>query len=80
MSGPQEEDQTDTKSKSQKHCLKHTNRDGHQNLKLLLIDPNQMHLIGFVERTILGFKSSKSDVSYVAKLWPLEYLDPFSNM
>ena len=31
-------------------------RDGHQNLKLLLIDPNQMHLIGFVERTILVFK------------------------
>ena len=37
--------------------------DGHQNLKLLLIDPNQMYLIGFVERTILVFKSSKSDVS-----------------
>ena len=38
-------------------------RDDHQNLKLLLIDLNQMHLIGLVERTILVFKSSKSDVS-----------------
>ena len=38
-------------------------RDGHQNLKLLLIDLNRMHLIGLVERTILVFKSSKSDVS-----------------
>ena len=38
-------------------------RDGHQNLKLLLIDLNQMHLIGLVKRTILVFKSSKSDVS-----------------
>ena len=28
-------------------------RDGHQNLKLLLIDLNQMHLIGLVKRTIL---------------------------
>ena len=37
-------------------------RDGHQNLKLLLIDLNQMHLIGLVERNILVFKSSKSDV------------------
>ena len=37
--------------------------DGHQNLKLLLINLNQMHLIGLVERTILVFKSSKSDVS-----------------
>ena len=26
-------------------------RDDHQNLKLLSIDLNQMHLIGFVERT-----------------------------
>ena len=41
----------------------HISRDGHQNLKLLLIDPNQMYLIGFVERTILVFESSKSDVS-----------------
>ena len=39
------------------------NRDGHQNLKLLLIDPIQIHLIGLVERSILVFKSSKSDVS-----------------
>ena len=39
------------------------NRDDHQNLKLLSIDLNQMHLIGLVERTILVFKSSKSDVS-----------------
>ena len=38
-------------------------RDDHQNLKLLSIDLNQMHLIGLVERTILVFKSSKSDVS-----------------
>ena len=38
-------------------------RDGHQNLKLLLNDLNQMHLIGLIERSILGFKSSKSDVS-----------------
>ena len=38
-------------------------RDGHQNLKLLLIDLNQMHLIGLVERTILVFKLSKSAVS-----------------
>ena len=38
-------------------------RDGHQNLKLLSIDLNQTHLIGLVERTILVFKSSKSDVS-----------------
>ena len=38
-------------------------RDGHQNLKLFLIDLNQMHLIGLVERTILVFESSKSDVS-----------------
>ena len=38
-------------------------RDEHQNLKLLLIDLNQMHMIGLVERTILVFKSSKSDVS-----------------
>ena len=38
-------------------------RDDHQNLKLFLIDLNQMHLIGLVERTILVFKSSKSDVS-----------------
>ena len=30
-------------------------RDGHQNLKLLSIDLNQMHLIGPVERTIFGF-------------------------
>ena len=39
-------------------------RDGHQNLKLLLIDlhVNQMHLIGLVDRTILVFKSSKSNV------------------
>ena len=37
-------------------------RDDHQNLKLLSIDLNQMHLIGLVERTILVFKSSKSDV------------------
>ena len=37
-------------------------RDDHQNLKLLLIDLNQMHLIGLVERNILVFKSSKSDV------------------
>ena len=44
---------------SDKCCI----RDGHQNLKMLLIDPNQMHLIGFVKRTILDFKSSKSDVS-----------------
>ena len=27
----------------------HTSRDGHQNLKLLLIDLNQMHLIPLVE-------------------------------
>ena len=40
-----------------------TIRDDHQNLKLLSIDLNQMHLIGLVERTILVFKSSKSDVS-----------------
>ena len=39
------------------------NRDDHQNLKLLSIDLNQMHLIGLVERTNLIFKSSKSDVS-----------------
>ena len=32
-------------------------------LTLPLIDLNQMHLIGLVERTILVFKSSKSDVS-----------------
>ena len=38
-------------------------RDGHQNLKLLLIDLNQTNLIGFVERTILVFKSSESVVS-----------------
>ena len=38
-------------------------RDGHQNLKSLLIDLNQMHLIELVERTTLVFKSSKSDVS-----------------
>ena len=31
-------------------------RDGHQNLKLLLIDLNQMHLIGLVERNILVIK------------------------
>ena len=31
----------------------HITRDDHQNLKLLLIDLNQMHLIGLVERTIL---------------------------
>ena len=37
--------------------------DDHQNLKLLSIDLNQMHLIGLVERTIFVFKSSKSDVS-----------------
>ena len=40
----------------------HTTRDGHQNLKLLLIDLNQMLLIGLVERNIMVFKSSKSDV------------------
>ena len=40
-----------------------TSRDDHQNWKLLLIDLNQMHLIGLGERTILVFKSSKSDVS-----------------
>ena len=33
-----------------------------KNLKLLLVDLNQMHLIGLVERNILVFKSSKSDV------------------
>ena len=33
-----------------------TSRDGHQNLKSLLIDLNQMHLIGLVERTILVFE------------------------
>ena len=38
-------------------------RDDHQNLKLVSIDLKQMHLIGLVERTILVFKSSKSDVS-----------------
>ena len=38
------------------------NRDGHQNLNLLWIDLNQVHLIGPVERNILVFKSSKSDV------------------
>ena len=43
--------------------MTHINRDDHQNLKLLSIDLNQMHLIGLVERTILVFKSSKSDVS-----------------
>ena len=54
------------------------NRDDHQNLKLLLNDLNQMHLIGLVERNILVFKSSKSDVPlhsygfYVAQLWLLE--------
>ena len=37
-------------------------RDDHQNLKLLLIDLNQMQLIGLVERNILVFISSKSDV------------------
>ena len=42
--------------------IQRNNRDGHQNLKLLLIDLNQMHLIGLVEITILVFKSSKSDV------------------
>ena len=47
-------------------------RDDHQNLKLLSIDLNQMHLIGLVERIILGFKSSKLDVS-LQSLWPLEY-------
>ena len=36
-------------------------RDGHQNLKLLLIDLNQMRLKGIVERNILVFKSFKSD-------------------
>ena len=41
----------------------HNIRDDHQNLKLLSIDLNQMHLIGLVERTILVFKSPKSDVS-----------------
>ena len=41
----------------------YNSRDDHQNLKLLSIDLNQMHLIGLVERTILVFKSSKSDVS-----------------
>ena len=30
-------------------------RDDHQNLKLLLTDLNQMHLIGLVERNILVF-------------------------
>ena len=38
-------------------------RDDHQNLKLLSIDLSQMHLIGLVDRMILVFKSSKSDVS-----------------
>ena len=37
-------------------------RDGHQNLNFLWIDLNQVHLIGPVERNILVFKSSKSDV------------------
>ena len=40
----------------------HTNRDGHQNLKLLGINLNQVHLIGLVERNISLFKSSKSDI------------------
>ena len=45
-------------------CIKiYFNKDDHQNLKLLSIDLNQMLLIGLVERTILVFKSSKSDVS-----------------
>ena len=47
-------------SRSARH--NHTSRDGHQNLKLLWIDLTQMHLIGLVERNILVFKSSKSDV------------------
>ena len=37
-------------------------RNGHQNLNLVWIDLNQVHLIGPVERNILVFKSSKSDV------------------
>ena len=39
-----------------------SSRDAHQNLNLLWIDLNQVHLIGPVERNILVFKSSKSDV------------------
>ena len=37
-------------------CVKsHSNRDGHQNFKLLLTDLNQMHLIGGVKRNNLVF-------------------------
>ena len=51
------------KKKSEIWETDYNSRDDHQNLKLLSIDLNQMHLIGLVERTILVFKSSKSDVS-----------------
>ena len=37
------------------HVFVFIGRDGHQNLKLLIIDLNQMHLIMLV-RTILVFK------------------------
>ena len=50
-------------------------RDGHPYLKLLLTDLSQMHLTGLVERTILVFKSSKSDVSLQSKVMAFRVLD-----